>query len=123
MINLRLVVDRDTGKRKGFGFVEYADQETALSAVRNLNELDLQGRTLRVNIAEQDTKTSICNIPSDVESLQCGTASAFLQVSASLLLPQSHCTLLEVRLKPTSLHQGSPSRLPLPGVPLFVSQG
>ena len=58
VVNLRLVVDRDTGKRKGFGFVEYADQETALSAVRNLNELDLHGRQLRVNIAEQDTKTT-----------------------------------------------------------------
>ena len=58
VLNLRLVVDRDTGKRKGFGFAEYADQETALSAVRNLNDLDLHGRALRVNIAEQDTKTS-----------------------------------------------------------------
>ncbi|KAL1521807.1 hypothetical protein AB1Y20_021460 [Prymnesium parvum] len=55
--NLRLVVDRDTGKRKGFGFVEYTDQETALSAVRNLNEIDFHGRPLRVNIAEQDAKS------------------------------------------------------------------
>lgn len=54
--NLRLVVDRDTGKRKGFGFIEFFDQESALSAVRNLNEIDFHGRPLRVNIAEQDTK-------------------------------------------------------------------
>ena len=54
--NLRVVTDRDTGKRKGFGFVEYADVETALSAVRNLNEYDLCGRALRVNLAEQDSK-------------------------------------------------------------------
>ncbi|KAL3912390.1 MAG: hypothetical protein SGPRY_008351 [Prymnesium sp.] len=54
--NLRLVVDRDSGKRKGFGFVEFTDQESALSAVRNLNETDFHGRPLRVNIAEQDTK-------------------------------------------------------------------
>lgn len=54
--NLRLVHDRDTGKRKGFGFVEFMDQETAHSAVRNLNDLDFHGRTLRVNLAEQDTK-------------------------------------------------------------------
>lgn len=54
--NLRLVIDRDTGKRKGFGFVEFTDQEMAHSAVRNLNELDFHGRTLRVNLAEQDTK-------------------------------------------------------------------
>ena len=66
VVNLRLVVDRDTGKRKGFGFAEYADQETALSAVRNLNELDFRGRQLRVNIAEQDTKTT------NAESAQMG---------------------------------------------------
>ena len=67
LVNLRLVVDRDTGKRKGFGFVEYGDQETAFSAVRNLNERELHGRALRVNIAEQDTKTS------NAESAQMGS--------------------------------------------------
>ena len=50
--NLRLVSDRDTGKRKGFGFIEFVDRESALSAVRNLNECDLYGRPLRVNLAE-----------------------------------------------------------------------
>ena len=58
VVNLRLVVDRETGKRKGFGFAEYSDTETALAAVRNLNEFDIHGRALRVNIAEQDTKTT-----------------------------------------------------------------
>ena len=56
VVSLRLVSDRETGKRKGFGFVEYSDQEAALSAVRNLNELEFHGRALRVNAAEQDTK-------------------------------------------------------------------
>lgn len=58
VVNLRMVIDKETGRRKGFGFIEYGDTETAFSAVRNLNELELHGRTLRVNIAEQDTKTS-----------------------------------------------------------------
>jgi cleavage stimulation factor subunit 2 len=31
----RLVFDRDTGKPKGYGFCEYRDAETALSAMRN----------------------------------------------------------------------------------------
>lgn len=54
--NLRLVVDRDTGKRKGFGFAEYNDSETAISAVRNLNDFDFHGRSLRVNLADQDAQ-------------------------------------------------------------------
>uniref|UniRef100_A0A2K5DEN7 RRM domain-containing protein n=1 Tax=Aotus nancymaae TaxID=37293 RepID=A0A2K5DEN7_AOTNA len=37
VVSFRLVYDRETGKPKGYGFCEYQDQETALSAMRNLN--------------------------------------------------------------------------------------
>lgn len=47
----RLVFDRESGKPKGFGFCEYKDQETALSAMRNLNGYEIGGRTLRVDNA------------------------------------------------------------------------
>lgn len=39
----RLVLDRETGKSKGYGFCEFADAETASSAVRNLNNYDIGG--------------------------------------------------------------------------------
>jgi cleavage stimulation factor subunit 2 len=61
--NLRLVHDRDTGKRKGYGFIEYTDAESAASAVRNLHEHELHGRTLRVNIADQDTRSGGSAMP------------------------------------------------------------
>ncbi|KAG8041185.1 hypothetical protein G9C98_002173 [Cotesia typhae] len=41
----------ETGKPKGYGFCEYKDQETALSAMRNLNGHETNGRTLRVDNA------------------------------------------------------------------------
>ena len=52
--HLRLVFDRVTGKPKGFGFCEYFDVETAASAVRNLNGVEVGDRRLRVKIADED---------------------------------------------------------------------
>ena len=49
---LRLVADRDTGKLKGYGFVEFDDYATAMSAVRNVNGREYNGRQLRVDHAE-----------------------------------------------------------------------
>lgn len=51
MFNYRLVFDRESGKPKGYGFCEYKDQETALSAMRNLNGYEIGGRALRVDNA------------------------------------------------------------------------
>lgn len=38
----------------GYGFAEYADAHTAQSAIRNLNNYDLNGRSLRVDLADDD---------------------------------------------------------------------
>jgi len=50
---VRMPHDSSTGKPRGFGFVEYMDAEAALSAVRNLAEAELNGRPLRVSVAEK----------------------------------------------------------------------
>ncbi|KAF2152687.1 hypothetical protein K461DRAFT_321657 [Myriangium duriaei CBS 260.36] len=47
--NFRLVHDKETGRPKGFGFLEYTDTDTAAAAVRNLNDHDIMGRKLRVD--------------------------------------------------------------------------
>ncbi|KAK7574345.1 hypothetical protein V9T40_011536 [Parthenolecanium corni] len=51
VLSFKLVFDRDSGKPKGYGFCEYKDQETALSAMRNLNNYEIAGRNLRVDNA------------------------------------------------------------------------
>ena len=48
---LRLIYDPATGKPRGFGFCEYEDAETAMSAVRNLAGRELNGRPLRIDSA------------------------------------------------------------------------
>jgi cleavage stimulation factor subunit 2 len=49
VLNFRLVYDKETGRPKGFGFAEFADSDSAASAVRNLNDYELMGRKLRVD--------------------------------------------------------------------------
>ena len=46
-----IIVDRDSGRSKGFGFVEMPDKAQAESAINALNESDVQGRNVRVNEA------------------------------------------------------------------------
>mmetsp|Transcript_24988 Transcript_24988/g.48783 ORF Transcript_24988/g.48783 Transcript_24988/m.48783 type:complete len:365 (+) Transcript_24988:69-1163(+) len=50
--SLRLVYDRDTKQPKGYGFCDYADPDTAMSAVRNLNDAEFSGRKLRIDLAD-----------------------------------------------------------------------
>ena len=47
----RIATDRDTGRARGFGFVEMASQAEAQAAIKALNGSELQGRTLTVNEA------------------------------------------------------------------------
>ena len=48
----KVIMDRATGRSKGFGFVEMADQEEGLRAIEELDSKDFMGRILRVNEAK-----------------------------------------------------------------------
>ena len=51
VVAFKLVVDRDTGRHRGYGFCEFRDEETALSAKRNQEGLVSKGRQLRMDVA------------------------------------------------------------------------
>ena len=53
---MKLVINRDTGSHKGFGFVEYHSEAHAKSAMANLGGKDLGGRKIRVDYANQNSK-------------------------------------------------------------------
>lgn len=50
---ITLITDRDTGRPRGFGFVEMASQDDADAAIQELNGTDFGGRTLTVNEARE----------------------------------------------------------------------
>lgn len=51
VISADIVTDRDTGRSRGFGFVEMSSSEDAQKAIDGLNDTDLDGRNLKVNEA------------------------------------------------------------------------
>lgn len=51
--DLKLITDRETGRPKGFGFVEFASDAEANAAIQALNGSTLGGRAIIVNIAEK----------------------------------------------------------------------
>ncbi len=53
--SVSVITDRDTGRPRGFAFVEMSDQGAALAAIRGVNGTQLGGRTLNVNEAKPKT--------------------------------------------------------------------
>jgi RNA recognition motif-containing protein len=50
---VQLMIDRMSGQSRGFGFVEMASPEAAQQAIEKLNGVELGGRALRIDIAEE----------------------------------------------------------------------
>src|SRR6185503_13363804 len=51
LISAKVVKDRETGRSRGFGFVEFETEAEADKAVAGMNEKELEGRRLRVDKA------------------------------------------------------------------------
>ena len=49
----KIVMDRDTGRPRGFGFVEMGTDEEAQNAIQQLNGRELDGRAINVNEAQE----------------------------------------------------------------------
>lgn len=50
-----IVMDRETGRSRGFGFVEMPNDEEGQKAIEALNDTDFEGKTITVNVARPKT--------------------------------------------------------------------
>jgi RNA recognition motif-containing protein len=51
-----VIADRDSGRSRGFGFVTFADDESANKAIAALNQTELDGRTIKVDVAQDKNR-------------------------------------------------------------------
>lgn len=51
VLSVKIIMDRDTGRSKGFGFVEMESDQEGNEAINNLNGAEFSGRKIRVNEA------------------------------------------------------------------------
>lgn len=58
VVSAVVIKDRYTEQSKGFGFIEMADAQAAEAAIATLNGKELDGRRLRVNMAEDKPRQS-----------------------------------------------------------------
>ena len=52
----KIIMDRDTGRSKGYGFIEMSDDDAANAAIAALNESDLDGQNIVVKQSEDRPK-------------------------------------------------------------------
>jgi cold-inducible RNA-binding protein len=52
VVSAKVITDRDTGRSKGFGFVEMSSDKDAQEAIKQLNNKELDGRSISVNEAK-----------------------------------------------------------------------
>ena len=53
VLSAKVIIDRDSGRSKGFGFVEMGSDGSAQSAIDALNGSEIKGRAIKVNLARE----------------------------------------------------------------------
>lgn len=101
----------DTGKSKGFGFADFQDADQAASAVRNLNDYEIDGRKIRVDWPHNNEKDSV---PTNYDQASAPPVDGLNAAAASALPPLPPGVDLPPSLRATDAISQTLSTLPPP---------
>ena len=59
VVSAKVITDRETGRSRGFGFIEMSNSDEAAAAIEALNNYEHDGRNLRVNEAEDKPRKKL----------------------------------------------------------------
>jgi len=119
VVNVHVPTDRDTGRPRGFAFVEFSDKDEAEEAIIQLNNNIIQGRNIKVTFAlERDDKDTSPRKPyaKDIgtgECILCKTTNALYGFEGSYNGVCSSCiSSLSKAARPSRTDQILPSNPP-----------
>ena len=58
LVEAKVIMDRETHRSRGFGFVSYTEEASAAQACEAMNGVELEGRAIRVNLADDTPRKS-----------------------------------------------------------------
>ncbi len=58
VVSAKVITDRETGNSRGFGFVEMSSSEEGNSAIKALDNKEIEGRNMSVSVAREKTERS-----------------------------------------------------------------
>lgn len=111
VVKFRLMTNPDTGKSKGFGFADFQDADQAASAVRNLNDFEIDGRKIRVDWPHNNEKDSV---PTNYDQTAASVGDGLQPLGASALPPLPPGVELPPNLRCTDAISQTLSTLPPP---------
>ena len=84
--NIEIPIDSQSGKSRGFGFIEFIDEHDAKDAIDNMDDSELYGRTIRVKLSNKRAPSQL----RDPKQAVWADESYYKKIIARPMAPDDH---------------------------------